>query len=299
MPSVEVSDREDLGADRVLPVHRNAARDGIQFLAREDLLVLAVVQALVGVRRVVRNHEDRIAVLQADGDVDALAFDGVDPADQRERAIGPLVLLDAAVVDRLEERESAGGVDRPRLEIDVRAVVMGPDDAGPGPHGLGPDDDQDDRAIVRDDREPRPRLDLRGVRELREARGLREAQHLASGRQRAARDLQVALVLLREAKDLVLLAGGQLLPRRLPPLPDAASGLGLAARGLRLLRREQDRDAQADSKDPDRLRLHQASCRLSVRVSYCAAVHADMPPTTLVTRSNPRRSSIDVAIDDR
>src|SRR5579863_6775658 len=58
-------------------------------------------------RRVVGNHKNGIAGVEADGNVDSAAIGGVYAAGQRERNVGPLVFLDAAVVDGLEKRSHA------------------------------------------------------------------------------------------------------------------------------------------------------------------------------------------------
>jgi hypothetical protein len=277
---------------------RHAAGDGIELLAREDLLVGPLAQVPVRVRRVVRDHEDGIAGFEPERNIHALSVRGVDPPDERERAVGPLVLLDPAVIDRLEEREVPGGVDRPRLQVDVRAVVMRPDRPGAGQDRLGTDDHEDERPVARVDEETRSRLHLPRLGELGEPGGPGEPQDLRRRAGGGARHVEVGLVAFGEFRDRVAVRGRQAQPRGLLLVPDAPRLLVL------LLRRNPARRRERDGEDEDRRNEtrdgppHDAPPGVET-VSRPAVSQAVMPPTTFVSRRKPSRSRTLVAIEER
>src|SRR5512146_2059350 len=115
---VHRSDQSQRFSGRVVVGAWGARENGIEFLAGKDLRVSAITQRRVGVRCVVWNNEDRIARLQADADVDSSAVLGIDAAQNRQRQIGPLILLDPSVFDRLEKRVAVAADNRARLEVD-------------------------------------------------------------------------------------------------------------------------------------------------------------------------------------
>ena len=239
-------------------------------------------------RRVVGDDEDGVARVQTDRDVDALARGGVDAPEQRQRPVGPLVLLDAAVVDRLEEREVVRvllGVDRPGLQVDVGAVVVRANRAGAGDDRFGADDDEDDGAVPAVDEEPRPGLDGRAVGQLREPGRPGETEDLRRRSERRARHLEVPLVLFGEAKNGVAVSRRDPQPRRLAPFPHAARRTGL--------RREKPRHRQQRQPHAD------ADPHARFPSPARAAVHAVIPPTTLLSLRNPLRSSTLVATEER
>ena len=81
----------------------------------------------------VGDEEGRLVIVLSDPDLDGLSVRCVDDTSDGERDGGPLVLLDAAVVVRLEERHVRILEQRVRLEVEPGAVDVGYGDA----HTLG------------------------------------------------------------------------------------------------------------------------------------------------------------------
>ena len=113
----------------LLTLEGQGADEDVQFLALDGVAEGALLLLTGQVRQQVGDDELRVALVLADvdGDDRAVALD--DDTVEGQRNGRPLVLLDAAVIVGLEEREFILLVERVRLEVEARGVDMGRGDA--------------------------------------------------------------------------------------------------------------------------------------------------------------------------
>ncbi len=145
-----VQDLHDVELDEfglLLAFERQGADEDVQVLALDGVGQRALLLLLREVRKKVGDDELRVALVLADvdGDRGAVALD--DDAVEGQRDGGPLVLLDAAVVVGLEEREFILLIKRVRLEVEARGVDVGRRDAQTLVQGLFAEDRQDDALV--------------------------------------------------------------------------------------------------------------------------------------------------------
>ena len=131
----------------LLTLEGQGADEDVQFLALDGVAEGALLLLTGQVRQQVGDDELRVALVLADvdGDRGAVALD--DDAVEGQRDGGPLVLLDAAVVVGLEEREFILLIKRVRLEVEARGVDVGRRDAQTLVQGLFAEDRQDDALV--------------------------------------------------------------------------------------------------------------------------------------------------------
>src|SRR5205814_9070509 len=104
----------------------------------------------------------------------------------------PLVLLNATVVDSLEQSHAAGGSDyRAGFQIDVWAVVVRADQARTIGDGRRADDRQNDGAVAAIDNQARTGFDLCGLCKIAEAGGVCGADDFTRRGERRARRAQI------------------------------------------------------------------------------------------------------------
>ncbi len=235
----------------------DAGRHRIEFLGFENVLVRAGSQRRVGMRRIVRDHEHRVGVLDADGHVNGPAVGGVDAADQGQGFIRVLIALDPPVFDGVEHGHRPGHVDRTRFQVEMRGIVMRCDHSKSRGHGLGPDDDQHHAAVAAVHDEPGPRLHLPRSAELHEARGLCLLDRLPGGEIRAARDLEVGLVSVVEGEDFLALVRGGEFPPGLLAVPHRFERSGGGGRPG-VLSADHGGGGQEDSQGEAGHRMHEA-----------------------------------------
>ena len=131
----------------LLTLEGQGADEDVQFLALDGVAEGALLLLTGQVRQQVGDDELRVALVLADvhGDGRAVALD--DDAVEGQRDGGPLVLLDAAVVVGLEEREFLFFIERVRFEVEPRGVDVGRRDAQTLVQGLFAEDRQDDALV--------------------------------------------------------------------------------------------------------------------------------------------------------
>ena len=190
------------------------ASAGQRAVAHEDVQVLAL-HHLVGLLRhllagqvdqQVGDAEHRIVRVVAHLDVHHGAVFLRDHAVQRQRQRDPLVVLDAAVIMRIEQREPVRLVQRVLLEVEARAVDVRAQDVEPLLQRLLPEMRQDERLAVR----LRPHL-VAGLERAPFAHRLVKRQVAVLFRQRDGRSRALALGLV--VRDEVDVLGSQMLQR--------------------------------------------------------------------------------------
>ena len=95
--------------------------------------------------RKVGNDEDRVGGAQPDRDRHDLTVLPIDPTDERQRQVHPLVILDPPVGHGLQLHEAAGCLNRTRLQVEARRIDMGSGDAKAVAKGFLADDEQEER----------------------------------------------------------------------------------------------------------------------------------------------------------
>ncbi len=131
----------------LLTLEGKGADEDVQVLALDGIGQGAFLLFLREVRQEIGDDELRVALVLADvhGDGRAVALD--DDAVEGQRDGGPLVLLDAAVVVGLEEREFLLLIERVRFEVKARGVDVGRRDAQTFREGLLAEGRQDDALV--------------------------------------------------------------------------------------------------------------------------------------------------------
>ena len=121
---------QDASLDRFLlaVLERVVADEDVEVFALDDLGGVLLHLLLREVDQQVRHAEDRVAFCLADADFDDRAVLLDDDAVQCERQRDPLVLLDAAVVMRVEVGEAAVLVERVLLDIESARVDVRAED---------------------------------------------------------------------------------------------------------------------------------------------------------------------------
>src|SRR5207248_7405464 len=89
----------------------------VELLGPDDVAVLALEKVFVHMRREIGNQQHRIASRVADVDRHARSVGLADTADQRERTVDPLVVLQLTVSRRIEELDVEALAERLRLEL--------------------------------------------------------------------------------------------------------------------------------------------------------------------------------------
>ena len=141
-----------------------------------------------------------------------------DAADERERPVHPLVVLQAAVRDRVEQRDVEALAERPRLQLEVHRVVVRVDDPRAARHRVAADDERGNRPVAVHGVPPRARPHVglapatRGHR--RKPRASSERRRFAHERPLALRAADELLEIVAEAHHLVALRRRQLRPDR-------------------------------------------------------------------------------------
>ena len=123
------------------------ADEDVQVFALDGVAESALALLLSKVRQEIGDDELRVALVLADvhGDGRAVALD--DDTVEGQRDGGPLVLLDAAVVVGLEEREFLLLIERVRFEVEPRGVDVGRGDVQALGEGLFAEHRQDDALV--------------------------------------------------------------------------------------------------------------------------------------------------------
>ena len=209
------------------------AHNRVELLALQHLLLLAVAEGPVHVRRQVGNHQVRLA-FEPDGDVERGAVLLAHPPHQRQRDADPLVLLDAAVVGGLEKREALLLIKRVGLELDARAVDVRGGKRGAFDQRRAAHHRQNHGAVAVDNIDAVACAQPLHFFQRTEALRFRQPLGLGHRQQLVPRPPQEVLVLLRQRFH----PGGV-------ALRDARPGVLLKV-GLRLLRRRNNRPQQYD-----------------------------------------------------
>ena len=162
-------------------------------------------------RQQIGDDKLRLIRLAADGNVDRAAVLERDGAVQLQRDRDPLVLLDAAVIVRLEIRQLRILIHWRLLEIEARRVDVRARDHTAVIERLLTEHGQHERLAAVVDIHLRARLQLHTERIRHEARFLRHADCFLNGLALGARGVEKALISLGVGKDLPGLLGVDLI----------------------------------------------------------------------------------------
>ena len=190
---------------------RHAADDDVECLARDALFHGLAHLILAEVRQQIGDDKLRLVRLAADGDIDRAAVLERDGAVQLQRDRDPLVLLDAAVIVRLEIRQLRVLVHRRLLEIKARRVDVRARDHAAVVERLLTEHGQHERLAAVVDIHLRARLQLHAERIRHEARVLRHADRFLDGLALGACGVEKLLISLSVGKDLPRLLGVDLI----------------------------------------------------------------------------------------
>ena len=186
---------------------RHAADDDVERLARDALFHGLAHLILAEMRQQIGDDKLRLIRLAADGNIDRAAVFERDRAVQLQRDRDPLVLLDAAVIVRLEIRQLRVLIHRRLLEIETRGVDVRARDHAAVVKRLLPEHGQHERLAAVVDIHLRARLQLHAERIRHKALGLRHADGLLDGLALGARGVEKLLISLGVGKDLPGLLG--------------------------------------------------------------------------------------------
>ena len=162
-------------------------------------------------RQQIGDDKLRLVRLAADGDIDRAAVLERDGAVQLQRDRDPLILLDAAVIVRLEIRQLRVLIHRRLLEIETRGVDVRARDHAAVVKRLLPEHGQHERLAAVVDIHLRARLQLHAERIRHEARFLRHADRFLDGLALGACGVEKLLISLGVGKDLPRLLGVDLI----------------------------------------------------------------------------------------
>ena len=144
----------------------------------------------------VADHQLRVGRVAADDHVDGLTGGGDDGAMQLQGDGRPLVLLDAAVVVRLEEGELVVLIERQLLEVQPGGIHVGGGEGHALGHGLFAHDGQHQRLAAVGAVNLVAGLELHAGHELNKALLLRQLYGVAHALALRARIVEEALVVL-------------------------------------------------------------------------------------------------------
>ena len=190
---------------------RHAADDDVERLARDALFHGLAHLILAEVRQQIGDDELRLIRLAADGNVDRAAVLKRDGTVQLQRDRDPLVLLDAAVIVRLEIRQLRILIHRRLLEVEARRVDVCARDHAAAVERLLPEHGQHKRLAAVVDIHLRARLQRHAERIGHKAGFLRHADRFLNGLALGARGVEKALISLGVGKDLPGLLGVDLI----------------------------------------------------------------------------------------
>ena len=208
---IEQRQHGELHAVAPLAGIRHTADDDVERLARDAFFHGLAHLILAEVRQQIGDDELRLIRLAADSDVDRAAVLERDGTVQLQRDRDPLVLLDAAVIVRLEIRQLRILIHRRLLEVEARRVDVCARDHTAVIERLLTEHGQHERLAAVVDIHLRARLQLHAERVRHEARLLRHADRFPDGLALSARGIEKLLISLGVSKDLPGLFGVDLI----------------------------------------------------------------------------------------
>ncbi len=192
---------------------RNRCDDRVEFLAHYDVPVQPLPVILIYMRRQVRNNQYRVIRIKPNGYFNPRSVFLVDVADQRERQVDPLIILDAAVLVGLKQREAFLLVQRPALEFQSRRIDVCTNDPKATDEVIRADNDQGNRPTAIDVVKTAARPQVAVCSQFPKAGGSCHLNCLGNETDFSLRPAHEILVVLGEVEHAAALTVGQTHPR--------------------------------------------------------------------------------------